>query len=123
MTEPLDELITRLHLLEQDHEPDGWPAVQMCDVTRLLAEVDRRVGIQTWLAEARLERDVALNLIAAKEAIINELRQQIAFQQALSCRKLNITDAELRLMAGEMSAQELRTVRAVLNGLKNKNDA
>ena len=30
------ELIERLRLLEQDHEPDGWPAVRMRDITALL---------------------------------------------------------------------------------------
>lgn len=29
-------LIERLRLLEQDHEPDGWPAVRMRDITALL---------------------------------------------------------------------------------------
>ena len=32
----MDELIERLRLLEQDHEPDGWPAVRMRDITALL---------------------------------------------------------------------------------------
>ena len=30
---------------------------------------------------------------------------------------LKISDEELKLMAGEMTAQELRTVRAVMNGI------
>ena len=30
------DLIERLRLLEQDHEPDGWPAVRMRDITALL---------------------------------------------------------------------------------------
>ncbi len=33
---------------------------------------------------------------------------------------LDIKSADLLLMAGEMTAQELRTVRAVLKGLKEK---
>ena len=33
--------------------------------------------------------------------------------------KLTPTDGKLRLMAGEMTAQEMRTVRAVLNGIRN----
>ena len=32
----MDDLIERLRLLEQDHEPDGWPAVLMRDITALL---------------------------------------------------------------------------------------
>lgn len=30
------EIVGRLRLLEQDHEPDGWPAVRMRDITALL---------------------------------------------------------------------------------------
>ena len=33
---------------------------------------------------------------------------------------LEISNSELLLMSGEMSAQELRTVRAVLNAMANK---
>ena len=32
------EAAERLRLLEQDHAPDGWPAVQMRDISALLAE-------------------------------------------------------------------------------------
>ena len=35
------ELIERLRLLEQDHEPDRWPAIRMRDVYALLEEIDR----------------------------------------------------------------------------------
>jgi hypothetical protein len=38
-------------------------------------------------------------------------------------RLLSPTNAEIRLAAGEMTAQELRTVRAVLNWLKAKSGA
>lgn len=34
------ELVERLRLLEQDHEPDGWPAVRMRDITALLDELE-----------------------------------------------------------------------------------
>lgn len=32
----LSGLFARLRLIEIDHEPDGWPAVQMRDITRIL---------------------------------------------------------------------------------------
>lgn len=35
-------LIERLRLMELDHEPDSWPAIQMCDVSALLNELERR---------------------------------------------------------------------------------
>ena len=34
------DLIERLRLLEQDHEPDGWPAVRMRDITALLDAIE-----------------------------------------------------------------------------------
>lgn len=37
-------------------------------------------------------------------------------ERAACIAELNMTDSELRLMAGEMTAQELRTVKAVLGG-------
>lgn len=32
----MNDLIERMRLLELDHEPDGWTAVQMRDITALL---------------------------------------------------------------------------------------
>lgn len=31
----MDNIISRMRLFEQDHEPDGWPAVQMKDISAL----------------------------------------------------------------------------------------
>ena len=36
----MSDLIERLRLLEQDHEPDGWPAVRMRDITALLDSLE-----------------------------------------------------------------------------------
>jgi len=36
----MSEAIERLRLLESDHSPDGWPAVQMRDITSVLDELD-----------------------------------------------------------------------------------
>ena len=35
----MPDLHARLRLLEADHEPDGWPAVRMRDVSALLDEL------------------------------------------------------------------------------------
>jgi len=42
----MSDLIERMRSLEQDHEPDGWPAVQMRDIRALcdLVEVERACG-------------------------------------------------------------------------------
>ena len=36
----LEPLVRRLRLLEQDHAPDGYPAVQMAEVSTLLDEIE-----------------------------------------------------------------------------------
>ena len=42
MSEPTD-IISKMRALESDHKPDGWPAVQMCEITALcnMIEEDR----------------------------------------------------------------------------------
>lgn len=55
----VEELLNRMRLLEVDHEPDGWPAVRMRDITALVDEIERRVGIGGELIVARRERDAA----------------------------------------------------------------
>ena len=39
--ETIDQLLARMRLLEKDHSPEGWPAVQMKDVTALCDEIER----------------------------------------------------------------------------------
>jgi hypothetical protein len=62
------DLIDRMRILEIDHEPDGWPAVQMRDISAMLDEVERRHGIGGELIAARRERD--------------ELREQLQTRRA-----------------------------------------
>jgi len=38
---PSHDLVKRMRVLEVDHGPDGWPAVQMRDISALCDEVDR----------------------------------------------------------------------------------
>lgn len=58
-----NDLIERMRLLEVDHEPDGWPAVQMRDISALCDELDRRFGIGGELIAARREIERLRNLI------------------------------------------------------------
>jgi hypothetical protein len=36
-----DEQLQRLRAFEADHSPDGWPAIQMRDVSALISEIER----------------------------------------------------------------------------------
>lgn len=52
------------------------------------------------------------------------LDEMVAFAQKVAredcARQLELTPADIRLMAGEMTAQEMRTVQAVLGGLSRR---
>ena len=41
MTKPIDEILVDCWRLMEDHEPDGWPAVQLKTITALCDEVRR----------------------------------------------------------------------------------
>ena len=48
-----DELLDFVRLLELDHEPDGYPAVLMRDITALADEIERlREALRYAVAEA-----------------------------------------------------------------------
>ena len=70
--EALAELRERLRSFEADHDPDGWPAVRMRDITALLddldnARSDNRV-LRLGYAAARLEvESLKAQLHAAKQ--------------------------------------------------------
>lgn len=40
MSEPMD-IVSRMRLLEADHKPDGWPAVQMRDISALCNMIEK----------------------------------------------------------------------------------
>jgi hypothetical protein len=63
----MSEASERLRLLESDHLPDGWPAVQMRDITSVLDELDA-------MSAAR----------AATEIEWHQLRQRLAELRAIS---------------------------------------
>ncbi|MCD1628294.1 hypothetical protein [Marinobacter shengliensis] len=57
----MDDLIERMRTLEQDHEPDGWPAVQMRDISALCdaLEAARAQSVtvpMTRIAEKKIEQ-------------------------------------------------------------------
>jgi hypothetical protein len=78
--EHLNDLIERMRALETDHSPDGWPAVQMRDITALCDEIDRRHGIGGELIAARRERDYLRELYEKNEETIeHELKDFLFF--------------------------------------------
>lgn len=82
MHDPIDAVIERLSLLHIAHEPDGWPAVQMRDISALLDETDAA-------------RSQIADLCAANQALLAEveaLRQKAARYDWLRAQPNN-TDA------------------------------
>lgn len=68
------ELITRLRSLETDHKPEGWPAIQMRDVSALLDAIEA--------LEAEVERWKGIDRIAIERGDeIIKLRAQLAAAQ------------------------------------------
>lgn len=68
----LNALLGRMRLLEQDHEPDGWPAVQMRDLSALCEALEA--------SEVKLEamRDAVrrVNFRRVTNMEMNELRME-----------------------------------------------
>lgn len=60
------ELIQRMYALTADHEPEGWPAVQMKDITELLERIAELEEIVDILSRKELAQENAslYNLLA-----------------------------------------------------------
>lgn len=76
-------VMARTHLLEADHGPDGWPAIQMRDVTALRCEIlELRAKIQTRERGVRAVISAAVKLVCAPSwAGISD--EDIELEQAL----------------------------------------
>ena len=82
------EAAERLKLLEQDHAPDGWPAVQMRDISALLAE---RAGLLQTIRD-EIDENLRLrelggalpdeNITAMTERLIRERAELLARVEA-----------------------------------------
>ena len=70
-------LLGRMRLLEQDHGPDGWPAVQMRDITALCDAVMR--GGSTAREAHRLRA-----LLAQAESSLNAIENLCALNPRLA---------------------------------------
>lgn len=73
----------RAHMLEADHGPDGWPAIQMRDVTILRCEIlELRAKLNTQQAGMRAVLKAAVELVCAPSwAGISD--EDCALEQAL----------------------------------------
>jgi hypothetical protein len=74
-----------------------------------------KLALNELLEEAK-DRNQGLRLLAAVPAIQEALDIARAAERERCAAALDLSSPELMLMAGEMTAQELRTVKAVLAG-------
>lgn len=79
----IDEVMRRAHQLEADHGPDGWPAIQMRDVTTMRCEIlELRAELNTQRAGVRNVLRAAVDLVCAPSwAGISD--EDCALEQAL----------------------------------------
>lgn len=62
----INEVMKRVHLLEADHTPDGWPAIQMGDITQLRCEImELRAKLNTQQAGVYSVLKAAVDLVCA----------------------------------------------------------
>lgn len=62
----IDEVMKRVHMLEADHEADGWPAIQMRDLIVLRCEIlELRAKLNTQRSGARAVLKAAVDLVCA----------------------------------------------------------
>lgn len=47
-TNDICDLLERVKMLEDDHEPEGYPAVQMKDITVMRKEIEDMRGLLLW---------------------------------------------------------------------------
>ena len=90
-----DDIVAEMRGYAEDHEPDGWPAVRMCQITALCDEADRlrsemrpewdAAGEAQTLAAAAEDADIWLALI---ERLHNDGRGPWKLSDATSLEKL-----------------------------------
>ena len=79
----IDEVMKRVHMLEADHEADGWPAIQMRDLIVLRCEIlELRAKLNTQRAGVRSVLKAAVALVCDPEWE-PDTEEQEALEQAL----------------------------------------
>ena len=103
MSDPID-IVARLSGMAADHGPDGWPAVQMRDITALCNEVTR---LRRWNSThaPRLAALEALHKTAQAEAEAG--RDAVATLASERAANAILTDEVDRLRAELAEAQQL----------------
>ena len=81
MAHEIDDVIMRMRLLQVDHEPEGWPAVRMRDISAMLRE------IESWEEQASQRTDDAVKFATENRrlrAALDEIRHSTYLRHATS---------------------------------------
>ena len=66
------------YMEELDHKPEGWPAVQMRDISALYDAIDQlqiaNLDLQDWFDDARATAEKSQARVAELEAVLKEAR-------------------------------------------------
>jgi len=99
------DLIKRMEMLAADHEPDGWPAVQMKDIAALCEEIKRLKGRFYQFPRTRFvdENSIVYQLDHTQEEVAEAHREllNLPYISALALEIMDIhhsTETALRIL-------------------------
>ena len=112
----MDDLIQRMRALEADHAPDGWPAVQMRDISALCAEVEARNGqvdkqrqqIIALMHEVGALRAGLRDALESPKAVVTQNAKLVSEVEALRADDAATAD---RIAGAEAEVEALRAER------------
>lgn len=116
----MDDLIQRMRALEADHAPDGWPAVQMRDISALCAEVEarneqvdkQRQQIIALMHEVGALRAGLRDALESPKALVTQNAKLVSEVEALRADDAATAD---RIAEAEAEVEALRTERDSLS--------
>lgn len=88
------DIVEQMRSFESDHEPDGWPAVTMGQISALCDEIERLQSIIDELQKRFMDSSVDRNLL---QGVINE-QQSPAVAISKTENTTRITEHEARII-------------------------
>ena len=104
----LPDTLARLRLLEVDHDPDGWPAVRMRDISVLMDEVEsQRKRGDAVIAALRSLRDVCTTPGESKADFVERVKAILGADPDARIEALYAAEARLRALTEAEPAADM----------------